>query len=182
MMGDERVSRESGINNFLQLQSRYAEHPILQHLLPTVPEEDESTKDFALRVENIFFEKLASLTNVKIIQVLGVGSDGHTAGIFPMDKPAFLKIYQDDLTYVPVTLEGLTIDSRASFTPHWILKNVDELIGYAIGADKQEILMRLNSEDKKLHERPVELLKLHKRTTLYTDQDIVPEAESEQDI
>jgi 6-phosphogluconolactonase/glucosamine-6-phosphate isomerase/deaminase len=71
-----------------------------------------------------------------------------------------------------VTLEGLRIDSRASFTPNWILDNVDELIGYVVGADKQAILKKLNTEDKQLNERPAELLKLHPRTTVYTDIDM----------
>jgi len=172
MMGDERVSREPAINNFLQLQSRYPEHPILKHLLETVPKENESAINFALRVGENFFSILTELNNPKIIYVLGVGTDGHTAGIFPMRIESFRKTYQDDLTYVPVSVEGLTIDSRASFTPSWILSNVDELIGYVVGADKQEILTKLNSEDKKLSERPAELLKLHARTTVYTDLDI----------
>jgi 6-phosphogluconolactonase/glucosamine-6-phosphate isomerase/deaminase len=172
MLGDERVSRESSINNFLQLQGRYPEHPILKHLINTVPEENESLVHFALRVEEHFFSVLSELHNPKIMYVLGVGSDGHTAGIFPMEIESFRRTYQDDLSYVPVSLEGLTIDSRASFTPSWILNNVDELIGYVVGSSKQAILAQLNSEDKKLNERPAELLKLHPRTTVYTDLDI----------
>ena len=172
MMGDERVSREPSINNFLQLQSRYPEHPILKHFLETIPKEDESAISFALRVEEKFFSVITELDNLKIIYVLGVGTDGHTAGVFPMEIESFRKTYQDDLTYVPVSREGLTIDSRASFTPNWILNNVDELIGYVVGADKQEILTKLNSEDKKLNQRPAEHLKLHTRTTVYTDQDV----------
>jgi 6-phosphogluconolactonase/glucosamine-6-phosphate isomerase/deaminase len=174
MMGDERVSREPKINNFLQLQSRYAEHSILSHVIETVPEENESAKKFALRIEEKFFSILTELNNPKIIYILGVGSDGHTAGIFPLPSTSFRQTYQDDLTYVPVTLEGLTIDSRASFTPNWILDNVDLLIGYVVGADKQTILEKLNAEDKKLNERPAELLKLHPRTTVYTDIDVEP--------
>jgi 6-phosphogluconolactonase/glucosamine-6-phosphate isomerase/deaminase len=174
MMGDERVRREPQINNLLQLQSRYPKHPILAHLIETVPEEHESANSFALRVAEKFFSILTELNNPKIMYLLGVGTDGHTAGIFPLPCEAFRKTYQDDLTYVSVSLEGLTIDSRASFTPSWILQNVDELIGYVVGADKQEILTKLNTEDKKLNERPAELLKLHRRTTVYTDQLIEP--------
>lgn len=172
MMGDERASREPKINNFLQLQSRYPGHPILKQLIETVPKEAESVKDFSLRVEAEFFSKITELNNLKILYILGVGTDGHAAGIFPLQIDSFRKTYTEDLTYVPVVLESLSIDSRASFTPNWILNNVDELIGYVVGADKREILMKLNTEDKKLNERPAELLKLHARATVYTDQDI----------
>jgi 6-phosphogluconolactonase/glucosamine-6-phosphate isomerase/deaminase len=49
------------------------------------------------------------------------------------------------------------------------------MLGYVVGADKQEILTKLNSEDKKLNERPAELLKLHAHATVYTDLDIDPQ-------
>jgi 6-phosphogluconolactonase/glucosamine-6-phosphate isomerase/deaminase len=175
MMGDERVSRESSINNFLQLQNRYHDHPILNHLIETVPKENELTQNFALRISENFFLTLAELSNPKIIYILGVGTDGHTAGIFPLEMQSFRKTYGADLNYVPVDLEGLKIDSRASFTPNWILNNVDELIGYVVGIDKRDILTKLSSEDKKLNERPAELLKLHKHTVVYTDIDLTVE-------
>ena len=174
MLGDERGSREPETNNYLQLLSRYPDHPILEHLIDTVPNVNESLKDFSIRIEENFFSILTALQNPKIIYVLGVGTDGHTAGIFPGESGWFRKTYQDDLTYVPITLHRLTIDSRASFTPTWILHNVDELIGYVVGAHKQEILTQLNTEDKQLNERPAEILKLHKRTTVYTDQQVEP--------
>jgi 6-phosphogluconolactonase/glucosamine-6-phosphate isomerase/deaminase len=173
MMGDERVSGESEINNYLQLVNRYPEHPVTIRTLDTSALKNESEKDFAVRVENIFLETLTKLNNPKILFILGVGTDGHTAGIFPLEESAFRRVYQDDLTYVPVKLEGLKIDSRASFTPNWILNNVDEVIGYVVGNDKKEILSKLSSETKNLNERPAELLNLHKRVHIFTDQDIV---------
>jgi 6-phosphogluconolactonase/glucosamine-6-phosphate isomerase/deaminase len=81
MMGDERVSREPHINNFLQLKNRYTKHPILSHVIETVPEENESAKKFALRIEENFFSILTELNNPKIIYVLGVGNDGHTGNL-----------------------------------------------------------------------------------------------------
>lgn len=175
IMGDERVSGETEINNYLQLQSRYPSHPVTSLTIDTSPIENETAKDFADRIQNTFLKKLPELNNPKIISILGIGMDGHTAGIFPMDEASFRRVYQDDLTYVPVHVEGLKIDSRASFTPTWLLSNADELIGYAVGPDKKEILENLNSDTKKLNEQPAELLNLHKRSFIYTDQNIEPE-------
>jgi 6-phosphogluconolactonase/glucosamine-6-phosphate isomerase/deaminase len=89
-----------------------------------------------------------------------------------MDESSFRRVYQDDRIYVPVHPEGLRIDSRASFTPSWILSNADVIIGYVVGEDKRQILTELNQTDKKLNERPAEIFKLHKNATIYTDLDI----------
>jgi len=180
IMGDERVSGEEEINNFLQLRARYPEHKVTSNLIETVPYGNESKKDFAERIEKLFLETLVELNNPKIISLLGIGTDGHTAGIFPMDEQSFRKVYQDDRTYVPVQVEGLKIDSRASFTPSWILNHVDIVIGFIVGESKREILTKLNSETKKLNERPAEIFNLHKRAYIYTDQNIAEDSSIQQ--
>jgi 6-phosphogluconolactonase/glucosamine-6-phosphate isomerase/deaminase len=174
MMGDERWSREQKINNTLQLQARYPGHLVTNALIETIPHVDESLKDFAARIEKTFLEKISELKNVKIFMILGIGPDGHTAGIFPMSKESFQVSYRDDLTYVPVHVEGLTIDSRASLTPSWILDRVDEIFAYVTGEAKHSMLESLIHETKELHERPAELLKIHKHVHLYTDQSLDP--------
>ncbi len=174
MMGDERGSREPKVNNTLQLEARYPGHAVIKSLIRTVPEENESLIDFAARVEKTLLEKISELRYVKIFMILGMGTDGHTAGIFPMNKESFQETYLDDLTYVPVHVEGLTIDSRASLTPGWILNHVDEIFAYVTGESKHALLESLQNETKELHERPAELLKLHGRAHIYTDQVLDP--------
>jgi len=175
MMGDERVSRESNINNYLQLIGRYGSHQVAKHIIPTVPLVNESPELFVARIENIFLQTLSKLKNPKIMAVLGVGMDGHTAGIFPMNKETFGKVYRDDRSYVSIPAEGLRIDPRASFTPSWLLANVDEIIGYVTGESKQSILHNLLNESKEIHERPAEVIKRHKRSFIFTDQDLTAE-------
>lgn len=172
IMGDEQVSRGSKTGNYLQLLQRYADHPVVSLTIDTNLNNDESVKDFSTRIENTFLEKLTELNNPKIISILNIYYDGHVAGIFSMDEASFRKTYQDDQTYVSIQTEGLKIDSRASFTPSWILNNADELIGYAVGLDKKDILVSMSLETKKLNERPAELFSLHKHSSIYTDQDI----------
>jgi len=169
MLGDEWVSREPKINNYLKIEAEYAEHPIMDKLIETVPRSDETENNFTERIEKTFLETLLTLHNPKIIFILSVGTDGHTAGIFPMDEQSFRRAYREDRTYVPVDPDNLKIDYRASFTPSFILNHADELIGYITGQDKENILIELNSNDKKVNERPGEILKLHSRATVYTD-------------
>lgn len=174
IMGDERVSRETDINNFLQLQSRYAEHPIIDQLIETVPNESESPESFAERIEKNILQIITKSKNLKIISLQGLGNDGHTAGIFPMDQESFYKTYIEDRLYVPVHLQSLKIDSRASITPTWLLSHVDEIYLYAAGNEKHAILESLINESKELHERPAELIKRHNSAHLFTDQFIEP--------
>ena len=170
MMGDERWSREPEANNTLQLQNRYPEHFVTKQLIATIPEENETVENFAARIEKTFLQKLSELNKPKIFMLLGIGSDGHTAGIFSLPKESFRETYQDDATYVPVQVEGLTIDSRASFTPSWIQNNADEIFAYVVGKSKNTILKSLVQETKAINERPAELIKQHKRAQLFTDQ------------
>jgi 6-phosphogluconolactonase/glucosamine-6-phosphate isomerase/deaminase len=170
MMGDERVSGEQEINNTLQLQRRYPGHAVVKHLISTVPEVHETPKVFAEQIEKNFYETISNLENLKIIALLGMGSDGHTAGIFPLPEDTFTSVYQkDDTTYVPVHVEGLTIDSRTSFTPTWILDKVDHVIGYVVGDSKSAILESLIKETKPINERSAEILKQHSSVSTYTD-------------
>jgi 6-phosphogluconolactonase/glucosamine-6-phosphate isomerase/deaminase len=169
MVGDERWSRDEQINNSLQCKTRYPDHPVSSSLIPTVPEKDESLPVFASRVEKAFLEKISQCKNPKIISLLGMGVDGHTAGIFPLPEETFTEVYRDDQTYVPVHVVGLKIDSRASFTPKWLLDHVDVIIGYVVGTDKKTILESLLQETKPIHERPAELFKIHPDVHLYTD-------------
>ncbi|MCA9346940.1 6-phosphogluconolactonase [Candidatus Saccharibacteria bacterium] len=170
MMGDERVSREDDINNYLQLVTRYGDKPaVTDNLISTLPLASESSETFAERTLKTFLQKLSELNNPKIISILGVGKDGHTAGIFPLDQQFFADIYPDDLTYVSVPIEGLRIDSRASFTPSWLLNKADEVIGYVVGQGKQNILNSLIKEAKPINERPAEIIKLHQNAHLYTN-------------
>ncbi len=170
MMGDERWSREPAQNNCLQLQARYPDHAVTSNLIKTIPATDESLENFAKRINKTFQETLAELSNPKIIYILGVGTDGHTASIFPLQKKLFKEVYRADMTYVSVHVDGLKIDSRASLTPSWILNQVDEVFAYMAGQSKLAILESLLNESKEIYERPAEIIKRHQRAHMYTDQ------------
>ena len=172
IMGDERVSGVATENNFLQMRARYSGFRILNHTIDTSIQENEKAQDFSKRIMKKISSALAETKNLKIISVLGVGTDGHTAGIFPMGRKEFIKTYPSNQTYVPVILNGSELNFRASFTPAWILENTTELFLYAAGKEKLDVLYMLIGENKSSHERPVELVKQHINAHVYTDQQI----------
>lgn len=169
MMIDERVSGEETINNYLQLKARYGYLEHFSSVIDTSAEDKESEINFAERIRKIFTKAINTLSNVQIITLLGMGTDGHTAGIFPLPEEQFTKTYEADPNYVPVHLESLTIDSRASFTPNWILEHSTEIIGMIAGEAKETILNQLINESKPIHEQPAQILKIHSNCTVYTD-------------
>ena len=61
IMGDEWVSGEAKINNYLQLQSRYPKHQVLSNTISTIPELGESAKTFSERIEKTFLEIFISI-------------------------------------------------------------------------------------------------------------------------
>jgi 6-phosphogluconolactonase/glucosamine-6-phosphate isomerase/deaminase len=169
MMVDERFSSDPSVNNSLQLKNRYPHHNLTQKLIMSVPEPDQSNLDFANSLGKILTQTITKLDNPLIIALLGIGTDGHTAGIFPLPEESFGDIYKDDSVYVPVHIKGLKIDSRASCTPSWILTQVDHVVGYIVGDTKTAVLQSLINESKPIHERPAELIKRHQDAVIYTD-------------
>ena len=172
MMGDERVSGAPTANNYLQLANRYLGFRILDHTIDTSIQPDEHVKEFAKRMNTEVETTISTANNLKIITILGVGEDGHVAGIFPMERSDFQDTYQSDQMYVPVRLDRLEFNFRASLTPEFILNKVSELFVYAAGESKTDMLYFLIGDDKATHERPAELIKQHISAHVYTDQPI----------
>lgn len=167
--GDERVSGRDGDSNYIQLlQKLPADHNLT--IVDTLAKPNESVTDFAKRISDFVKKEILTKSDLQIISIHGIGTDGHTAGIFPMTEDKFLETYKEDVWYASVYLESLIIARRASITPAQVLNHADQVLGYAVGADKKLTLEILIEIEKPIHEMPSQLLKHHKKATLYTDQ------------
>ena len=168
-MGDERVSGESDVNNYLQLIDTLGSESDLQ-IIDTSSKPQELPKQFATRIKHKISEKLFSLDQPQIICILGIGTDGHTAGIFPMTLESFQKTYQADPMYVEVHTKASEANLRASLTPDWILGKANLILGYATGEIKCKTVIReLCNRNYELHEMPAQIIKQHKNSILFTD-------------
>jgi 6-phosphogluconolactonase/glucosamine-6-phosphate isomerase/deaminase len=102
------------------------------------------------------------------IAILGMGEDGHTAGLLPgyrkeWDEKQFVVGYKNDGLY-PL---------RISITP-FAIKQLSEGIVIALGDKKKEIINKLNStEIKDINQYPVTLLDTIQNSKIYTDQNLV---------
>jgi 6-phosphogluconolactonase/glucosamine-6-phosphate isomerase/deaminase len=168
MMGDERVSRDPNVNNHEQLKTQLGATYNSFTIVDTSYFDD---------TEAAYIDRLNAQVKIflqekyRVIFILGLGEDGHTAGIFPLTKESFEETYLDEGIYVPVHIESLTIDSRASLTPAFIQSHVEAIFAYATGEKKRAVIERLReaSNSTPVNELPASIVKNHPQTALYTD-------------
>ena len=106
----------------------------------------------------------------KILCTVGMGADGHTAGIVPFaDEQAFQKLFCGEALAVGYkTPAGDAFPERLTST-YALLRHCSDVILYAVGEKKAPIVQKLMSEDASLHTFPAMFLKQLPQVTLFTD-------------
>jgi len=109
-----------------------------------------------------------------VIMTLGLGPDGHTAGILPSSSASLFDArFHDhaDLVYYETTPSETAnpYTKRITISPSSIQK-ADEIIIYAAGAAKKPIIDRIETSDDPPYLFPAGILRpLSDRVTVYTD-------------
>lgn len=106
-----------------------------------------------------FIEKAYSDADYKI-GLFGIGADGHTAGIKPGTTAVEADSWATDFS--GDDFERITMTFNA-------VKQLDEIVVQAMGADKAAILKQLLNEDIDSKIQPAQVLKSVKNSTLFTD-------------
>ena len=96
-----------------------------------------------------------------VIAQLGIGSDGHIAGILP-NSPAITND-QYATGYEALDYKRLTLTFRS-------LKLISQAYVFAFGYTKKDTLLKLRDTDAKLNDQPCQILKQLKKACLYNDQ------------
>jgi 6-phosphogluconolactonase/glucosamine-6-phosphate isomerase/deaminase len=171
MMMDERFTSDPKENNFLQM-TKTAFHAITSAqgitMLPSVPKEEESHADFTKRIEDALTSYITYKPEATIIALFGIGPDGHTAGIFPMDKESFVDTYGQGQLYTQVNYEKNPSPERCSITPKFITNYITKSFVYATGESKLPILTTIQ-DPYELHEMPAHIHE-HINSELFIDQ------------
>lgn len=114
---------------------------------------------------NRFVSRAAESQRTVQIAILGIGEDGHIAGIKPGEKSLFGSRFLSD--EMAVSYESDDFPLRMTLTI-WALQKFEALFVYAIGEQKRRVLLSLE-RDESLHKSPVHFLKSHQNTAVYTD-------------
>ncbi|MBI5530212.1 MAG: 6-phosphogluconolactonase [Candidatus Doudnabacteria bacterium] len=142
---DERFSEDPSINNFSQLQK----HDFYQLALNvdvsffgTLPRPAETIDQLALRWEANLKKWKEENPNGLIMATLGMGADGHTAGIFPFPEDAgkFHKLFENDNWVAAYSAAGKNKFPERLTTTATFFKLIDFGFVYACGKEKSAML------------------------------------------
>lgn len=141
-MVDERFSMDKDINNFSQFQKTDFYTFALEmetSFFGSVPRKDETKEMLATRLENNIKNWKTENTSGVIFACLGMGADGHTAGIFPIvDENKFNTLFNSEpwITSYTTPEDNVCRERVTATIP--LLKEVDIAIVFACGQDKKQ--------------------------------------------
>lgn len=167
---DERYTHEESASNFSGLLKKlggknYGDYKSID----TRVQKDESFDAFSSRINTAHMAWRKKYPIGKCIAVMGVGEDGHTAGIFPMEKDRFDTMYRSSSPIVPVVLGAgispfpLRITSSISY-----ITSFDTIIVYSTGDSKCEAIRRLVAIVGEVSETPARIFREMKDVTVFT--------------
>ncbi len=174
---DERYSSELQSSNTLQFQETAFyrhNHNKLAHI-SAVPLTDEPLEDWATRYEQVITDWQRQHPEGKIIATLGVGADGHTAGIFPQtSSEIFNTLFEGERLVTAYDVgEQNRYRLRLTVTDTFLQQKIDMAVIYACGPEKGNVLKSIATNKTAKYEIPGVLLNRLTNATLFTDQTVV---------
>lgn len=170
---DERFTIDPQGNNFLLFQETQFYKTASKagaKFLSSYPNENEQQDAFADRIrqsiETYFFAHPESYA----LGIFGIGEDGHTAGIFPMNEEEFTATYKTSDFYIPIIQQSNAYPLRSTITPAFIEEVLDDVVLYAVGTNKcDNILNYMYNRTFAEHEIPALIPASHPQSVLFTD-------------
>jgi 6-phosphogluconolactonase/glucosamine-6-phosphate isomerase/deaminase len=155
-MLDERFSENEKINNFCQMQKTgFYELALASgcNIIGTLPRPKESGANFCQRIETSLKAWQKNNPNGKIFATFGMGTEGHTAGIFPISNTTeFENLFQKEnwLTYYSANTKYTErVTTTLSF-----FENIDYGFALVCGAEKQPAFKRLMQANEPINSLP----------------------------
>lgn len=172
---DERFSRNPKINNFAQLARTnfyIAVKDSGTKFIDTQPIPGESQSGLADRFDLELKNWVQNHPEGKIIATLGLGSDGHMAGIFPRPRhpELFATTFVDTDRWVVACRAGKKSPYPLRMTTTLpFLKLVNHAILFVLGEEKSLALYKVYADTGTLADTPGRLIKFLPSIHLFTD-------------
>lgn len=161
---DERFSKDPSLNNSLQIKEKGV------NINLTFPGDQESLLDFTNRFNDELKAWLEKNPEGEIICTLGMGPDGHIAGISPMpdDQDLFEQTFSQNQLVIGYTGD-LSPAERVTTSPNFLSK-INLFVALILGEAKRPVFNDFISKKTKANLHPVQLLhKFPGETVVFTD-------------
>ena len=173
---DERYTHNDTESNFAQLLKKDSISFLSNtaHFIDPRPKRGETLEETSKRFEVELRAWGEEHSNGVILATMGVGEDGHTAGIlpFPKEYELFAKLFNNKKIWV----QGYEIDKqvnqytkRITTTNTFLINQITEALVYIQGENKKEALSSLMSQTDNLAVTPSGIIKNMKTATIVTD-------------
>ncbi len=171
---DERFSDDPAVNNFSQLQKTDFYKDAFDSeasFFGTLPRKGETAGQLCERWEKNLKNWRAENPGGLVIASLGMGPDGHTAGIFPYpeNENLFNELFNGKNWVVSYDAGNKNKYPERITTTLTFLKLIDIGLAYIIGAEKKDKLEAVISKTGKLHELPALIWHTIKDVRVFTD-------------
>jgi len=169
---DERFSSDPAINNFAQLEQSDFYQTSIKRGVKTIPTKvlvGDSLQSLRNRFDTALHTWKEQNEDGVIMATMGIGSDGHTAGILPGEHEVDFNGDAWVVGYsVPKEVNQYT--ERVTVTNTFLRSQVTSAIAYAVGHDKYQLVQKIQSTDASVQEMPACIFKEMASFALFTSQ------------
>ena len=168
---DERYDSDSSINNFAQLSlTHFFKQAVAAGALyiDTRVASGETLQNLGLRFNYTLNKWLENNPTGKVLITLGLGQDGHTAGLMPG--------YVEEVSWSGVLAMGYEVTPetnpytrRVTVTPRFLKGEVTAAVAYVAGDDKTQVLAGVLAAEGEIETCPALLWHSIPRLTILTD-------------
>ncbi len=173
-MADERFTADPELNNFAALQATPF-YELAQdkgsNFIGTLPRPGETLAQISRRFGNALDEWRTKHPQGKIFAVLGMGADGHTAGIFPFQaqEAEFSRLFLGHDRVVGYNNGGRKPPPERFTVTLSFFKLIDQAVVFISGQEKKPALEAVLKKTGKLNELPALGWQQIKSVGIFTD-------------
>ena len=167
---DERFTHDPAGQNFTQLQTTTFGNDALQkgaRMIDLTIKQEDSRESVAERFAQALRDWSAAHPDGVIVATMGIGTDGHTAGIMPHVEEVDFDGAEWVVDYT-TPLGANPFPERITVTHTFLSTMVNHAIVYAIGDEKQPYVSALEDGDGDRQEMPAYILRSMRDVVLYT--------------
>ncbi len=174
---DDRYSADPSAGNFAAIAGTDFYQSVLEaggDVISPRLHTGESLEEAAQRFEQAVRQWEEAHPGGMMIAILGIGTDGHTAGImpFPENRRFFRRTFNDGDRWVvgyDATREKNEYPLRMTVTLP-LLRRLNAAVVYAVGEEKEEALRKVLAEEGALHTVPARIVHEIEDVYVFTDR------------